>query len=180
MKRRDATALVSLLFIFFVFFWIGELRASTFFPVDPATYNTISKNGDFGDRKGLHTGIDIQTPDGTPVFATISGTIVGSGWEGSSLAGGITFAICDSESGKVTIVCHLKSITEGLDVGKTVVAGQQIALSDNTGNRVWNEETQKMEAEFGSKGTSGGNHVHYETRTINNGAEIKKFSDIFA
>jgi murein DD-endopeptidase MepM/ murein hydrolase activator NlpD len=84
-------------------------------------------NSDF--VAGDHLGIDIWAARNTPVAATVSGTIVLTGWS-------------DYSGNKVTVrtstgwshfFCHLQSIAPGIVNGVTVTAGQIIGYVGNTG-----------------------------------------------
>lgn len=98
----------------------------------------------FGQRgRAFHSGIDYATSYGTPVVASLSGTVVTAGWSGSYG----NLVVIDHGGGLQTRYAHNSSIK--VRVGQTVKQGQQIARVGSTGN-------------------SSGNHVHFEVRV--NGA----------
>ena len=100
----------------------------------------------FGMRSmGDHRGIDFGVPVGTPVVAAHSGTIV-EVRESSSYGNMIRIR---GDDGMDTLYAHLS--TFGVQQGQQVTAGQQIALSGNTGR-------------------STGPHLHFEV--IRNGTKI--------
>jgi hypothetical protein len=89
--------------------------------------NRDYSNSDF--VAGDHLGNDIWAAEGTPVAATVGGTLVLTGWS-------------DYSGNKVTIrtstgwshfFCHLKSIASGMVNGKVVKAGDIIGYVGNTG-----------------------------------------------
>lgn len=89
---------------------------------------------------GSHTGIDFHAASGTAVHAVGAGTVVEAGW-GGAYGNNVVLKMDD---GTYTQYGHLSSI--GVSVGQKVTAGQQIALSGNTGNTT-------------------GPHLHFEART---------------
>lgn len=100
----------------------------------------------FGPRRSptagassVHAGIDFGVPIGTPVYAAADGTVVRAG-----AASGYGIAVyLQHADGVITRYGHLSRTT--VSVGDTVTAGQQIALSGNTG-------------------VSTGAHLHFEVR----------------
>jgi hypothetical protein len=89
--------------------------------------NREYSNSDF--IAGDHLGIDIWAAEGTPVAATVGGTLVLTGWS-------------DYSGNKVTVrtstgwshfFCHLKSIAPGMVNGKVVRAGDIIGYVGRTG-----------------------------------------------
>ncbi|MGI8973268.1 MAG: murein hydrolase activator EnvC family protein [Gaiella sp.] len=94
----------------------------------------------FGPRWGrLHEGIDISVSEGTPVRAAAAGTVIYSGW----LGGYGNLVVIDHGNGLSTAYAHNSSFAS--TVGQSVVAGETIAYSGNTGD-------------------SSGPHVHFEVR----------------
>jgi hypothetical protein len=79
----------------------------------------------------VHKGIDLAAGEGTPVFATQDGTVswAGPGARGPGVWGGNEVHVAGG--GIETWFAHLSRIMVG--VGQQVRAGQQIALSGNTG-----------------------------------------------
>lgn len=80
-----------------------------------------------------HPGIDLATDFRQPVFASDSGTVVFSGWDDTGYG---YFIIIDHGNGYKTTYGHNEANL--VSVGQTVVQGQQIAESGNTGNSTGN------------------------------------------
>ncbi len=74
-------------------------------------------------------GIDFGMPTGTPVVAARGGTVVKSGWTNT---GGGNFVFIKDASGLCQSYFHLSGYQ--VSPGQTVVQGQRIATSGNTGN----------------------------------------------
>lgn len=89
--------------------------------------------------KKLHTGLDIAAPQGTPIGAAASGTVIFAGWFGSY---GYT-VIIDHGGGVATLYAHQSRVA--VSKGETVAAGDVIGY-------------------VGSTGLSTGPHVHFEVR----------------
>ena len=87
----------------------------------------------------MHTGIDIEVPRKTPVYAAQKGTIVFANW----FSGYGKAIIIDHGGGYTTLYAHLDVI--GVSVGQEVAKGGYIAQSGNTGY-------------------STGPHLHFEVR----------------
>ena len=77
---------------------------------------------------GFHYGVDWGCPSGTSVKATSSGTVILAGWNGTQ---GIAVHIRHTD-GTISRYAHLNAVT--VTYGQTVMQGQQIGLSGNTGN----------------------------------------------
>lgn len=75
-----------------------------------------------------HNGIDLATPVGTPIIASISGTVIEAVKSGDAGYGKYV-KIENDEYGSLT--AHLSRVD--VEVGQTVTEGQQIGLSGNTG-----------------------------------------------
>ena len=90
-------------------------------------------------RYPRHTGVDISVPVGTPVRSTMAGVVRYAGWSPV----GYGYLVIIENGDYQTYYAHLSSI--GVQVGQQVGAGQEIALSGDTGN-------------------STGPHLHYEVR----------------
>ncbi len=86
-----------------------------------------------------HQGVDIAVPKGTTVVASSGGTIIKAGW--GSGYGYVVYI--QHEGGIQTRYAHLSKVY--VSVGQTVVQGQKIAASGNTG-------------------VSTGPHLHFEMR----------------
>ena len=87
----------------------------------------------------MHLGIDIAAPDGTPIVAAKSGTVVSAGWGG----GYGNVVVIDHGGGFATAYAHQSKLA--VSVGQDVTQGQLIGY-------------------VGSTGTSTGNHLHFECR----------------
>jgi murein DD-endopeptidase MepM/ murein hydrolase activator NlpD len=105
----------------------------------------------FGNRRNpfdrsqteYHTGVDIQIPYGSPVYATADGVVAYSAR--SSLGYG-NLIIIDHAYGYSTLYAHNSSLL--VAVGTEVERGQLIAYSGNSGRSL-------------------GSHLHYEVRRDN-------------
>jgi murein DD-endopeptidase MepM/ murein hydrolase activator NlpD len=119
-----------------------------------ARYEVGSRFGErtdpFNRRPGFHTGIDMDAPYSSPVYATAPGTVIYSGWLGDY---GKVVEI-DHGFGIVTLYAHLRR--EFVAVGQTVPAQAEIGL-------------------VGSTGRSTGPHVHYEVRVNGEPEDPEKF-----
>jgi murein DD-endopeptidase MepM/ murein hydrolase activator NlpD len=94
----------------------------------------------FGMRWGrLHAGIDISVPEGTPIRAADSGTVVLMGW-----VGGYGNYTCIQHTGSMS-TCYAHQSSFATSNGASVSQGQVIGYSGNTGN-------------------STGPHLHFEVR----------------
>lgn len=98
-------------------------------------------SSNYGARsRGMHTGIDIACPYGTPVLAADSGTVI--------LVKRLTYSygqyvIIDHGGSISTLYAHMSAIH--VSVGQSVSKGQQVGSVGSTGN-------------------STGNHLHFEVR----------------
>ena len=94
----------------------------------------------FGMRWGrLHAGVDLAAPQGTPIRAADSGTVVLAGW-----TGGYGNYTCVAHGGALT-TCYAHQSRYGTSVGARVSQGQVIGYVGNTGH-------------------SFGAHLHFEVR----------------
>jgi hypothetical protein len=95
---------------------------------DPSMWSCDAgnSNSDFG---GPHIGIDLWAARGTPVVATVPGTLVYTGY--SSYSGNKVTVRTDG--GWYHFNCHLDSIAPGMADGVRVEAGQVIGTVGNTG-----------------------------------------------
>jgi murein DD-endopeptidase MepM/ murein hydrolase activator NlpD len=99
----------------------------------------------FGPRwGGMHEGIDIGVPCGTPIHAAASGTVIYSGW----MDGYGNFVVIDHGNGLATAYGHQSAIYVS---GGSVSQGQAIGA-------------------VGSTGSSTGCHLHFEVRV--NGSPV--------
>jgi murein DD-endopeptidase MepM/ murein hydrolase activator NlpD len=94
----------------------------------------------YGYRWGrLHEGIDIAVPEGTPIRAAASGTVIIAGW-----TGGYGNYTCIDHGGGLS-TCYGHQSGYAISAGQSVVQGQIIGYSGNTGS-------------------STGPHLHFEVR----------------
>ncbi len=121
----------------------SELLANTtpsIWPVRGRITSAFGKRTDpFSGSSAFHPGMDISAPNGTPVWATADGIVVGTGWESGGL--GRTIAISHGRAGFGTRYGHLKDSL--VRVGQVVRRGEVIGS-------------------VGATGRTTGNHVHYE------------------
>lgn len=96
---------------------------------------------DFYTKYGLpaHEGVDFKAPAGTPVLACAAGVInriERVEFTGSGSPYGIQIRITHQwgDQEYETIYAHLQSVGGSLKVGDVVTRGQQVGLSNNTGN----------------------------------------------
>jgi hypothetical protein len=111
----------------------GSYPITQRFGVNPAAYAQFGMKG--------HNGIDYALPTGTPVVAAISGTV-----QVLSDPPGFGNYVTVTNGQYKTIYAHLQRAT--VNSGQQVTAGQQIGISDNTGN-------------------STGPHLHFGVKPIN-------------
>jgi murein DD-endopeptidase MepM/ murein hydrolase activator NlpD len=106
--------------------------------------------GVFGEaRPGhMHAGLDIAAPDGTPIRAADSGTVIL--FQGTGASGGYGNFVCVGHSGSVAS-CYAHLSRFGTSPGASVRQGQVIGYVGNTGN-------------------SFGAHLHFEVRV--NGSPV--------
>lgn len=108
---------------------IGKLD---FYPVRGQSYVVNSSFGARYDPVGLrgytfHHGVDLKAPEGTPIDAWFSGTVVSTGYS----YGLGNYVWLDHGWGVKSYYCHLSRID--VTEGQVVTQGTQIALSGNTG-----------------------------------------------
>lgn len=107
---------------------VGILRSSFGVRSDP-----------FSGEGAFHTGIDLQTPTGTPVHVSGDGVVVSAGWSGHYGK----LVVVDHGNRLDTYYAHLSQLM--VIPGQEVRRGEVIALS-------------------GSSGHATGPHLHYEVR----------------
>ena len=110
------------------------------------------------ETQGLHgyNAIDIGTPVGTPLLAAASGEVIvsrSSGWNG----GYGKYVVISHPNGTQTLYGHMSSVY--VDSGETVIQGQVIGLSGNTGD--------VSPAPTPSRPNAGA-HLHFEVRGAHN------------
>ncbi|MER5707921.1 M23 family metallopeptidase [Streptomyces sp. NPDC002122] len=118
--------------------------------VKPVAAYTLSASYNQGGAMWAHkhSGQDFAVPTGTPVKAAGTGTVVKAGPNGGGDGPAYGNAIVVKHAnGTYSQYAHLSKIK--VNIGQKVAAGQQIALSGNTGN-------------------SSGPHLHFEIRTTPN------------
>ncbi|MER7537277.1 M23 family metallopeptidase [Streptomyces sp. NPDC097704] len=118
--------------------------------VKPVTTYALSASFNQGGAMWAHkhSGQDFAVPVGTPVKAASAGTVVKAGPNGGGDGPAYGNAIVIKHAnGTYSQYAHLSKIQ--VHIGQKVGAGQQIALSGNTGN-------------------SSGPHLHFEIRTTPN------------
>ncbi|CAM5485453.1 peptidase [Streptomyces tanashiensis] len=118
--------------------------------VKPVTAYALSASFNQGGAMWAHkhSGQDFAVPVGTPVKAAGAGTVVKAGPNGGGDGPAYGNAIVVKHAnGTYSQYAHLSKIQ--VHIGQKVGAGQQIALSGNTGN-------------------SSGPHLHFEIRTTPN------------
>ena len=95
----------------------------------------------------MHRGTDFAAPEGTPIMASGSGTVIRAKWCG----GGGNCVKIKHNSTYETVYAHMKNFAKGIKAGKKVRQGQIIGY-------------------VGSTGMSTGPHLHYEV--IVNGKKV--------
>ena len=112
------------------------------FPLETGIISSTfgNRNHPISGEEGLHTGIDIAAPEGTPVIAARAGRVEAKGFDDAGLGNFIALA---HEGGYTTLYGHLSTITVGLN--------QQV----NSGSLI---------GTVGSTGLSTGPHLHFEVR----------------
>ena len=100
-----------------------------------------------------HRGTDIPAPEGTPILAAHSGTVLVSGWNDSYG----NQVLLDNGAGLSTRYAHMTQTA--VTVGEAVTAGQIIGY-------------------VGSTGDSTGNHLHFEV--MQNGVRMNPLELVFA
>lgn len=110
-------------------------------------------------KAGLHTGVDIAAPCGTPIVASAEGVVafVGTNFQWRT---GNQVVIAHGD-GVVTRYGHVLSGTTTVELGDRVVAGQHIG--DVGGNRAIDPV---------GAGNSTGCHLHYEVNFDNGGRPV--------
>lgn len=150
-------------------------------PVDPSNYPLAGPNAatavylkafpvagkhtytnDYGAPRsqGSHQGNDVMAARGVPVRAVAAGTIKRLTRVETGL-GGIWIWLKDAK-GNEYYFAHLNSITEGIEVGTVVTAGQVIGGVGNTGDARY-----------------GATHLHFEVHP-GGGAAVNPYTDLLA
>ena len=90
-------------------------------------------------NKSFHTGIDIASPQGTPVASAYDGTVAETGYTN----GKGNYVLLDHGDGMQTLYCHLHEIN--VRENASILAGETVGF-------------------VGSTGMSTGPHLHFELR----------------
>ena len=98
-----------------------------------------SRFGERGSRRYTHTGLDLATSTGTPIYSIASGTVTFAGWQGSYGY----LVIVNHGNGVESYYAHCNSLN--------VSVGSQVS-------------SDTMIATVGSTGNSTGAHLHLEIR----------------
>lgn len=96
---------------------------------DPPVKDYIQVTSVIGDRSPKHEGVDFKAVAGTPVYATVDGTVVRKNW--MTRYNGFCIEIREKDKSNLFKYLHLS----GVDVaeGQKVKKGDQIGTSGNTG-----------------------------------------------
>lgn len=96
---------------------------------DPPVKDYIQVTSVIGDRSPKHEGVDFKAVVGTPVYATVDGTVVRKNW--MTRYNGFCIEIREKDKPNLFKYLHLS----GVDVaeGQKVKKGEQIGVSGNTG-----------------------------------------------
>ncbi len=101
------------------------------------------RNDPFTGKRAFHSGVDIATQSGNPIFATADGVVIKTSQDKT---GGRTVKISHPKTGYTTIYCHLSKFL--VKQGHKVKRGDTIGL-------------------VGMTGRARGPHVHYEVHLNN-------------
>lgn len=123
----------------------------TGFNCDPQNACHFGEVDAFGNAG--HRGTDIPAPEGTPILAAHSGTVLVSGWNDSYG----NQVLLDNGAGLSTRYAHMSQTA--VTAGEAVTAGQVIGY-------------------VGSTGDSTGNHLHFEV--MQNGVRMNPLELVFA
>lgn len=103
------------------------------YPDNAQTELWKSTNGAQGTAPAIlnyHRGVDFAVPSGTPILAAADGVVEHAGWDTTGY--GNMVGIKHTGTQYATLYAHNASIQ--VSVGQTVTQGQQISVSDSTGN----------------------------------------------
>ena len=114
-------------------------------PLPGHTYISCNFGDDDAYGNSGHRGTDIPAPEGTPILAAHSGTVIISGWNNSYG----NHVLLDNGAGLSTRYAHMTAAA--VSAGETVTAGQVIGYVGNTGD-------------------STGFHLHFEV--MQNGVRV--------
>lgn len=122
-------------------------------PLPGHTYISCNFGDDDAYGNSGHRGTDIPAPEGTPILAAHSGTVLVSGWNDSYG----NQVLLDNGAGLSTRYAHMTQTA--VTAGEAVTAGQVIGY-------------------VGSTGDSTGNHLHFEV--MQNGVRMNPLELVFA
>lgn len=97
-------------------------------PITSGVYNLTARYGEYGLWSSMHTGLDFAAPYGTRITAVASGIVTFADYDG---AYGNRVAVT-LENGTEIWYCHMSEI--GVELGDTVIAGQQVGNVGTTGH----------------------------------------------
>ena len=97
-------------------------------PLPGHTYISCNFGDDDAYGNSGHRGTDIPAPEGTPILAAHSGTVIISGWNNSYG----NQVLLDNGAGLSTRYAHMTAVA--VSAGETVTAGQVIGYVGNTGD----------------------------------------------
>jgi murein DD-endopeptidase MepM/ murein hydrolase activator NlpD len=107
---------------------------------DPTLHHPSIKTGNFG---GAHTGVDLKSADGDPVYAAMSGYVSNvlsqpvnpkkKNWQGIPKGGGETVILSTLDDRIKTGYAHLQLGSIGVIANQVIGVGTQIANADSTG-----------------------------------------------
>jgi murein DD-endopeptidase MepM/ murein hydrolase activator NlpD len=102
----------------------------------------------YGGYAHFHTGLDMSSPEGTPVLAADDGVVIlaGGSWVGGALVGYGNYVVVAHTGGLTTLYGHLLRIA--VKAGDSITQGQVVGSEGSTGN-------------------STGPHLHFELRQGN-------------
>lgn len=110
----------------------GDFRYTAWPTIEHRITQAFGARPDYYGQWGLpgHEGIDIASPLGTAYFAPAGGVVIAVR-SGSTSAYG-TYIIIDHQNGYTTLMAHMQA-NPPVSVGQTVIAGQLVGYSGNTG-----------------------------------------------
>lgn len=126
----------------------NQARGTPYAPVVPSNVvwplaNTSAVNADviryaFGPRNigryDFHGGLDLNAPEGTPVYAVMAGTVTNkSTWDGVSSGSGNSLLV-NHGAQKWAAYLHLNAFANGIGIGSVVTAGQLLGYVGKTGS----------------------------------------------
>jgi len=103
------------------------------YPVSGPITQYFGENPDFYKQWGYagHNGVDFGIPNGTPIMASVDGTVEKAEFENNGYGNFVKLSHMDGATKYYTYYGHLQSFS--VKVGQKVTAGTVIGLSNNTG-----------------------------------------------